>query len=106
MSRIKFVEDYYKNLSFFVMFASASILNISDIFCNGDLVNAQTWEVLSPGETGFNRATLRVHFFLPKTAKEARKNLFIRSFIRFILAGKIIPAVFNSHSYSQFMHII
>ena len=39
-------------------------MNISDIFCNGNLVNVQTWEVLPPGETGFNRATLRVHFFL------------------------------------------
>ena len=38
-------------------------MNISDIFCNGDVVNAQTWEVLPPGETGFSRATLRVHFF-------------------------------------------
>ena len=39
-------------------------MNISNIFCNGNLVNVQTWEVLPPGETGFSRATLRVHFFL------------------------------------------
>ena len=38
-------------------------MNISDIFCNGNLVNVQTWEVLPPGETGFSRATLRVLFF-------------------------------------------
>ena len=31
-----------------------------------------------------------------KTAKKARKNLFLKSFSRFILAGKIIPAVFKS----------
>ena len=61
MSRIKFVEDYKKNLYFCKVFIQS--WTWAFFFCNGDFVNAQTWEVLPPGETCFSRATLRVHVF-------------------------------------------